>query len=213
MNIKAVLFDFDGTFMDTEPAIFAAYSHLFRTYRTIEEFTPEKKVSVLGPSLEVMIGKYFPDHDTAKLVDEYRVYQRTFAMDTIVPMEHAETLAAWLRANGYKIGFVSSRRHDSMMPILEKLQMQDYFDVIVGREDITHEKPHPEGIRHAMELLGTKDVMYVGDSPSDILAGKNAGVTTAAYITNEGKRAAVLETEPDIVLDDLLQLKEYLLKQ
>ena len=56
-----VLFDFDGTIMDTEPAIMASYGYLFEKYRTIDAFTEERRIKVLGPALEVMMAEFFPE--------------------------------------------------------------------------------------------------------------------------------------------------------
>ncbi len=213
MTVKAALFDFDGTLMDTEPAIMASFRYMFSTYRSAEDFTPEVQLDVLGPSLAASMRKYFPERDTDKLVNEYRDYQRDYSIETIVPMKNCLELIAWLKEQGYKIGLVSSRRHDSMEVILNYLKLGHLFDILVGDEELQNSKPHPEGIQKAMHLLKADKAFYVGDSPSDILAGKNAGIPAIAYISNDRKKEAILQTKPDLIIQDLMEVKDFCLKE
>ena len=78
MSLPAVLFDFDGTLMDSEPAIISSYLHVFEIYAAPEEFTEDRKTEVLGPPLEVEMRKFFPDADVYEVMEEYRQYHRYF---------------------------------------------------------------------------------------------------------------------------------------
>ena len=201
-----VLFDFDGTIMDTEPAIMASYGYLFEKYRTIEDFTEERRISVLGPALEVKMKEFFPELDPDACIAEYRAFQKAHARDLIQPMPDAIQVLQQLRAMGIPVGTVSTRYRTSLMELLEKNGMTEFMSVIIGHDDVSRDKPDPEGILRAMDMLGCRYGMYVGDSPMDIRAGRNAGAFTVAFPSNPGKRQAMLEEHPDAVIDGLCEL-------
>ena len=202
----AMLFDFDGTLMDTEKAVLDTLEEIFRRYRTKEEFTNEVKVEVLGPPLYDSILKYFPEEDTEKLVMEYRDYQKAHLNETVSIMKHAVELVDTLKEKGYKVGFVSTRRFDSMVHILDLFSLTSKFDVIIGADNVTKNKPSPEGILLACDKLNLEKSVYVGDSVTDIQAGKAANSITVAYISNINKKNALLNEKPDYITDDLLEI-------
>jgi phosphoglycolate phosphatase-like HAD superfamily hydrolase len=87
------------------------------------------------------------------------------------------------------------------------------FHTVIGREDHTHRKPHPEAVLNCLNGLGVpaEDAIYVGDSPIDIEAGRRAGVRTVGVLTGTSDRAVLAAVEPDHILDsaaDLLSLLE-----
>ena len=207
---RAVLFDFDGTLIDTEPAILYSYGKLFETYRSKEEFIPEYQVAVLGPSIDSMIALYFPNEDTQKLVDEYRHIQKEHMEELTTLMPHALELLKWLKEEGYPTSLVSSRRRDSIDNVLNFLHLNAYFEFNVGYDEVKEEKPHPEGILKAMEYYGCEKGIYIGDSPNDILAGQNANIPTVGYVSKEEKRYAIAQCEPTYLITDLMEVKEIL---
>ncbi len=206
--IKAVLFDYDGTLMDTEPVIIASYMELFRRYRRPEDFTPELQVEVLGPSLDVEMKKFFPELDVDRLKTEYRDYQNEHIRELIKPFPGCIELLEALQAKDVRCGLVSTRRTDSMELHLQMFGMTQYFQTIIGTDKVANNKPDPEGIFKGMDELevSREECMYVGDSASDIMAGHLAGVLTAGIITNENKRLAVETAGPDYMLDELISL-------
>jgi len=208
----AVLFDLDGTIADTEPAILKSYEHVFRTYLDVSEFTPERRVEVLGPSIEEEMKKFFPDIPTEDAIRTYRDYQVEHIAEWVRPMPYVnETLEA-IRGRGYRTGIVTTRKHDSVVNILEILGMKGYFDIVIGHDDVEKEKPDPEGILKAMTSLKCTRSVYVGDSAGDMRAGKAAGSATVAYPTKEEKKEDLERTEPDYIIKDLRDLLEILQK-
>lgn len=210
MKSYAILFDFDGTLVNSEPAILYSYRWLFKKYRTVEEFTPEYQVKVLGPSLDSMVELFFPDEDTTTLVNEYRRIQKENLKDLMEMMPHAIEVLSWLKQEEYPVGLVSSRRRDSIETVIRELDIEDYFDFYVGYEEVEHEKPHPEGIFKALDYFQTKEGIYIGDSKSDIEAGQNAGLPTIGYISKEEKKSAIEEAKPTYIITDLIEIKSIL---
>ena len=109
----AVLFDFDGTLMNTEAAILASYRHLFRRYRLEADFSQEKQLQVIGPPLIEIMPLFFPEQDAEKLVREYIAYQKKYARRRIRPYPYARELLAFLHAESIPTGIISTpfRQH------------------------------------------------------------------------------------------------------
>lgn len=206
------VFDFDGTLMDTEPAIMASYEHVFRVYASVEDFTPERRIKVLGPALDVMMAEFFPDRDPWECVNEYRKYQRENLRDLIRPMDGALEMLAKLSAMGIPCAVVSTRYYNSLKELMDMNHMTGFMQVILGNDSVTKGKPDPEGILKAQEALDVSRAVYVGDSVMDIQAGRNAKAVTVAYPSNEGKRGQLLAEKPDYVIEDLRELPAVLQK-
>ncbi len=205
-----ILFDLDGTLLDTEPAIIETYRRLFEKYQTVEEFTRDKQLSVLGPSLKTMFPKYFPGHDVNKLIEEYRVINMDIHAEFVKPMKHAVYLLNSLKMQGYKLGIVSTKKKDVILYGLDLYDMQHYFDVIIGEDNVKRGKPSPEGILTACRLMDVShdSCIYVGDSPMDIQAAKNAGVFSIGYIFNQERIQILLDEKPNRVIKDLIEIEE-----
>ena len=204
-----ILFDLDGTLLNTEPAILKSYRELFKKYRTEEEFTRDKQLAVLGPSLQTMFAQYFPEQDTEQLVKEYREHNRAAHADLVKPMDGAVELLESLKAQGYKLGIVSTKVKEMVLLGLTLNHMDHYFDVIVGQDDVKNGKPDPEGILTACRLVneGHDSVIYVGDSPMDIQAARNAGVFSVGYLFNLERREQLEKEKPNRIIDDLRQVE------
>lgn len=212
MNTAAV-FDFDGTLMDTEPAIMASFEHVFQKYRTVEEFTPERRIKVLGPALDVMMKEFFPEMDPWKCVEEYRRYQRENLRDLIRPMPGAMETLAKLSTMEVPCAVVSTRYFKSLDELLKQSRMDGFMSVVLGNDSVSRSKPDPEGILKAWEMLKTESCFYIGDSVMDVEAGKNAGAVTVAYPSNEGKRNDLIAAKPDYLIEHLSELPELIRKE
>lgn len=202
------VFDFDGTLMDTEPAIMASFEHVFELYRTVDEFTPERRIAMLGPALDVMMAQFFPERDPWECVNEYRRFQREHLRDLIKPMPGAKETLVKLDRMGIPCGIVSTRYSSSLNELLQQNRMDGFMAVVLGNDSVSRSKPDPEGILRAKQEMGVQSVFYIGDSAMDVQAGRNAGAVTVAYPSNEGKRGQLLAEHPDYVIEHLLELPD-----
>ncbi len=212
MSLPAVLFDFDGTLMDSEPAIISSFMHVFEIYATPEEFTDERKTEVLGPPLDVEMRKFFPNEDVNEVLEEYRRFQEQHLHELMKPMKGAVELLTWLKKEGYPVGIVTIRHSKSLERILREFGLEHYFEVLVTGDDHVKSKPAPDGILYAMEQLGCSESIYVGDSISDLLAGRNAGSTVIAALTKIEKEQSLIDFGPDHAVYDLGEIKQILQK-
>ncbi len=200
-----ILFDLDGTLLDTEKGIIETYRYLFIKYNRREKFTKEVELEVLGPSLQDIFSKYFSDLDMDNLLKEYRDYNRQIFKECNKPMEHVETTLKILKDEGYKIGIVSTKMKETVLEDLKVFDLDGYIDDIVGADEVKKQKPDPEGINKILlKNKWTRDqLIYVGDSVTDIEAGKASGAYTIGYIFNKARIDDLKEANANNYIDDL----------
>jgi 2-phosphoglycolate phosphatase len=207
--IRAVLFDLDGTLMDSTDAIVNSYFH---TFDTIGEPRPERGtvIATIGDP----IHKQFPtmtSHDVDECIRIYRAYYAEHsAAITTLPPGVEETLAT-LSERGIKLGFVTSKRREAAEMLLEHLGALHYMDVRIGPLEVTQHKPHPEPVQKAMEILGVTpdETVFVGDMHFDVLAGLAAGVETIAVATGYQTRAQLEALNPDATCDTMYEVRDH----
>jgi pyrophosphatase PpaX len=180
VRFPVVLFDLDGTVVDSGEIILASMQHATRTVLAREFPAEELLAAVGGPRFEQVMHALDPTRGEELL----RVYR-----------EHNEPLHAELRccpgmedalvrlqADGRLLGLVTAKRRRMVQLAVEALPLLETFDVVVCGEDTERHKPDPEPILLALERLGAgaHDAAYVGDSPFDVAAAKAAGVYAVA---------------------------------
>lgn len=205
-----ILFDLDGTLIDSAPAIIQTYKYLFEKYRSAEEFDEQKQVEVLGPPLKEMFKKYFPERNVDELIEEYKAYNFKAHKEYVNLMVNSKELVSYLKSEGYKLGIVSSKLNEGIKFGLNMFQMEEMFDVIIGLDDAKKPKPDPEGILKACKLLneGHDECIYIGDSSTDISAGKNAGVYTIGYLFSKDREMSLRNSKPNKLISDLIEVKQ-----
>lgn len=204
-----VLFDFDGTIMDSEQMIIGCFAYLYQKYGNINDFTEEIQKEVFGPPLKEELKKLFPNQDTEVLMSDYTNFQKSLPGRHIVStLPHTEEVLKKLKRQGYVLGVVTSRLTDSCEMWVKDLKLESYFNIIVGTEKYRHAKPEPDGIIEACELLnvGHDSVVYVGDNVSDVECGKNAGVYTVGFATNPTKREKIEAAKPNATILSMPEL-------
>lgn len=179
-TLKTVLFDFDGTLMDTNQVILQSWQHTFRTLEGTERDEAEL-LKTFGEPLALTMERMFPQVGVEDAISIYRSYQHEHFLDLINVFPGVISTLEALKAAGIQLGLVTSRLRYTTELGLEKYDLIKYFDTIVTCEDTEEHKPSPEPVFAALEKLQAKvkETIMVGDTMFDILCGKNAGVKTA----------------------------------
>ncbi len=206
----AVIFSFDGTIMDTEPAIFASYRHIFAMFSKNRRFTTEEENRVIGQSSIRMLKEFFPKEDPDKLLKEFRLYQSYHLNDLIQPMPGVEDFLKWLKKHEYPVGIISSRSRNSIVTMLEHTGLKQYIDVIIASSTKDHEYTGTESLCMASDLLKKKCIIYIGHTPAHITNGHLVGAFTVAYNSNPKMLYDIVEAGPDFVTADYKQIKKLL---
>lgn len=207
MNIQAVLFDVDGTLIDTSEYIYQAYEHSLGRHNH-DMLSREALSHLMGKSLEDTYREITGLDVVNPLMDAHREYQLENAGLAVAFPNSASTLES-LRKKGISIGAVTTRARDTAIETLEHAELFPLIDFFVAFEDVVSPKPDPEGIKKALDFFNVhpSDAIMIGDSPVDVEAGKNAKTHTIGVTYGfHGER--IVETEPDYVIDDISEIIE-----
>lgn len=205
----AVLFDLDGTLADTIGLILACYRHTMRTHLG-RELEDALWIEGLGTPLDRQLAAFARSPDEAALMREtYRSYQLTVHDGMVRVYPGITEMVAELRRAGVRLGIVTSKLRAMATRTLRVCGLDGCFAAVITPEDVQAAKPDPEPVRAALAALGSPDpdrTLFVGDAPADVIAGRAAGVRTAAVLWGPFP-AAVLETHgPDFLLANAADL-------
>jgi pyrophosphatase PpaX len=200
----AILFDLDGTLVDTVPFILEAVRHAFEGYGTCP--TDAEWIAGIGTPLRVQLASFARrPEDVEALFERYRTFwlarhdERTRAFPGAV-----ETVAALARA-GHPIGVVTAKIEQGAYRTLRHTGLLPHVQAVVGADSCANAKPHPEPVLLALSRLGSspRDALLVGDSPHDIAAAKAAGAGAAAALWGACGRPALEAAGADHLLGDV----------
>ena len=204
-----VLFDLDGTVVDTVELIVESFR--YATSTVLGEVLPDELIIAgVGRPLLAQMESLSADH-ARELYDVYREYNHRRHDELIRGYDGIDEVLGALKAAGRRTGIVTSKSRDTTAMAFRAVGLEEHFDVVVTATDTAEHKPSPVPLLLCLERLGATAAgsIYIGDSPFDIEAGAAAGMTTAAVAWGVFGREALLAAGPDFWLDeprDLLAL-------
>ena len=173
-----VLFDLDGTLVDSGAMILSSFRHATRT--VLEREIPDEELAALvgGMNIREQMQSLAPDR-VEELVRVYRAHNEPLHAD-LQAFPGVEDLLGDLSSQGRKLGIVTAKRRRTVDLAFAVLPIERFFDVVVTSGDTQRHKPHPDPVLLALERLNANGerAAFVGDSPFDIGAGKAAGTFT-----------------------------------
>lgn len=186
---KTILFDLDGTLIDSTEAIVSSFLDVFKKF-DFEKPLPKQIKRTIGHTLEdsfllLNVDKRYID----ECVKEYRNFYRQRALDMTVLLPQAKE-AIELAYSFARLGVVTTKTGRYSKDILEHFGIMNYFDTLVGREDVTRPKPHSEPIEKALKQMSiTKENCWmIGDTKLDLLSAQNASVKSIGVLSGYGKK-------------------------
>ncbi len=204
-EIRAVLFDIDGTLLDTFDYIYGAFEHTFDVYG-IARLPREEISQLMGGPLEEVYAKMAPGYTAASLAETHRQFQEdNIHLAKLFP-DTRNVLDA-LKHHGLKLAAITTRSNRTSILSLEQNGIADYLDVVVSLEDVVRHKPDPEPLFKALQNLNIlpSGAIMIGDTAADIMAGKNAGTKTVAALYGFGGER-LRELQPDYAIRNLVEL-------
>lgn len=209
-QIEAVLFDLDGTLIDTIGLILASMRHA--TSEVLgREYTDKELLHGVGTPLAVQMEALGGDRRD-ELVAEYRRHNWDVHDELIAEYPGTDGILEDLAGQGVPMGVVTSKSRRVAIRGIELFGMERFFEVIVCSDDLEAHKPHPGPILHAAEIVGVEpaNCAYVGDSPYDMQAAIAAETVAVAALWGGFSAEDVLEPDPHYALEAITQLPELL---
>lgn len=205
MKIHTILFDLDGTLIDTNELIIASFIHTFEHYKL--PITRGEILPFIGPSLKDTFDNVDPDK-SEEMIQVYREHNLHHHDSYVEAYPHVVETLKKLKENGVKLGIVTTKMRTGANMGLKLVGLDVLFDTVITLGDVTHAKPHPEPIIKAMQELGAEaaTTLMVGDNFHDIEAGQNAGVQTAGVAWSIKGRETLEQLNPTYLLEDMRDL-------
>lgn len=177
MKKKFVIFDFDGTVLDSNQLIIDSWQSLFMHY-TGEKGDEVAIVKTFGEILRDSVKFFFPDEDPDEGVELYRQWQVAHLEGGLRMFDGMMELFEELKARGHVLAIVTSRKKETTHQYVDELGIRKYFDVIITCDDIAAHKPDPAPLLYALNEMGASldDAIMLGDTKFDIGCCRNAGV-------------------------------------
>ncbi len=207
VRFPVVLFDLDGTVIDSGAIILASMRHAAETVVGGEWSDEELMKAVGGPGLEAQMVALDPNR-VDDLVSVYRAHNEPLH-DTLECCPGMDTVLAELKERGHRLGIVTAKRRVTVELAFAKLPLEHLFETVVGGDETEHHKPDPAPLLLALERLGARaeDAAYVGDSPFDMQAARAAGLY-AIGVSWGRIHAADKLADADVVVDRAEELLE-----
>ena len=202
MRFPIVLFDLDGTVIDSGAIILASMRHAAREVLGTEIPDEQLMAAVGGPGLEAQMHALAPDR-VDELVSVYRAHNEPLH-DELVSCAGMEDVLVQLKEEGRRLGIVTAKRRATVELAFARIPIEHLFETVVGGDETARHKPDPEPLLLALERLDARpeDAAYVGDAPFDVKAAKAAGLYSVGVTWGGIHARELLETEmPDALVD------------
>lgn len=200
---KVILFDLDGTLIDSTPAILNGFYHSFEVMGIDFKGGDEAIIKQIGYPLDVMYKNLGVEESRIEEAvntykDKYKLIskqQTTLLSDAVAAIDLAGTFA--------RLGIVTTKTTKLSIDLLEHLAVMDCFEAIVGRQEVVNPKPHPEPIFKILDMMDvshqTHDIWMIGDTKLDLIASQKAGISSVGVLCGYGNKEDLEPHSPNIV--------------
>ena len=217
MKYKAVLFDMDGTVLDTLGDLAAAVNHTLREF-SMPEHSIAEVAAALSNGAAYLIAHTVPAGTPKELTDKvlaaYAPYYDAHCDILTGPYDGIVPLMEKLRDRGVKLAVISNKQDTAVKPLAEKY-FPGLLEIAVGESAEVRRKPNPDAVLAALRHIGVErgDAIYVGDTEVDLQTARNAGMECASVDWGFRTREQLVEIGAEHIFDTVQELEEYLLRE
>lgn len=209
---QTILFDLDGTLIDSVDLIVDSYLHTFAEH-DLPALTRDEILAGMGRPLRSIFGAWTDDPATMdRWIATYREYNLANHDARVTAYPGVVDMVRRIREAGHRTALVTSKNRYGAERGLNLVGLRDAIELIVGADDVTHPKPHAEPVEQALARLGvtTSGCLFVGDSHHDVFSGRAAGVGTVGVTWGPFDRAHLEASAPDFYCNTPTELLELL---
>ena len=207
--MRVLLFDLDGTLIDSTKAILESFRVVFEKFN--KTYPSDAKVKkLIGLPLDVMFNNLGIKENVWDYVNEYKKHYRKISKEKTILLPNAKE-AIYLASTFARLGIVTTKTARYSKELLEHFGVMKYFEVLIGREDVTNPKPHPEPILKAIHILKAhkETTWMIGDTCLDMVSANEAGIKYIG-VKFDYENEENLKKCAKIIKKDVLDAVEYI---
>ncbi|MDQ0215946.1 pyrophosphatase PpaX [Oikeobacillus pervagus] len=205
-KITTLLFDLDGTLINTNELIISSFLHTLNHYYP-GKYTREDVYPFMGPTLEETFSSLDQDR-VQEMCQHYRTFNQEKHDELVTEFPKVYETIKVLKEQGFKLAIVSTKIRKTVIQGLKLTKLEPFFDVIISLDEVRHPKPNPEPLFKALKLLHStpEEAIMIGDNYHDIEGGKNAGTLTAGVAWSLKGKEFLSTFHPDYMLEEITDI-------
>lgn len=208
--IKYLLFDLDGTILDTNEIIIKAFEHTLK-FHLDYDLKRDEIIKVFGEPL-IKQMKYFHPDLADEMCKTYRKYYCQHSLELTHPFPQVKEALEKLKLLNIPMGVITNKHRQIAIESLKECELWPYFQFVIGGDELENSKPHPEPVLKGMEYLNAhpEETLMIGDSPLDLEAAHRAGIKAALVDWNIFPNERFAKIQPDYYLSTMTDLFQIL---
>ncbi len=213
-EIKCIIFDLDGTLINTITDLGNSCNYLIDKYSFDAKWNEEDYKRFVGNGMKKLVERAFKgtlsEDELDRRLAEYKEHYNKHYLDNTLPYNGIKEQLEILKSKGIKTAIVTNKAEESAIHIVESLFGKGTFDVIIGQRDNLPVKPAPDGVYIALEEMGfTKsDALYFGDSNVDMQTAKNSGIKAIGVTWGFRSREELEKEGADVIIDSPSEIEK-----
>lgn len=208
-NFDGIIFDIDGTLTSTNQLIYESFRHISKKYLN-KTFTDAEIRNLFGPTEDVVLKQWNEDKFDEIKDDYYNFYSENHNMAALYP--GIIDILNYIKSKKTLLSIYTGKGRAAATITLKKLDIYDYFDMIITGDDVNEYKPSAEGILKFITeyRLNKERVLMIGDSPSDVKAARSGGVKIASALWDSYAKEEVLNLQSDYIFYEVQELEKFI---
>ena len=210
-RFKGIIFDVDGTLTFTNQLIFDSFNHITKKYLG-RSYSDDEIIALFGPTEDVILKEMCKEEYESARKDYYAYYKNNHDIARLY--DGIKELIIDINNSGILLSIFTGKGRTSALITLDELGLTNYFDMIVSGDDVENHKPSPEGIIMFLSKhnFDPKEVLMIGDAPSDIIAANECGVEIASVVWDSYAEDEVRKLNSNNLFHSVYELRDFIFK-